>query len=136
MNRFVIKWLLIFSFVSCSESLKPPAGCTPFCDDGIWVVEEYVVTRFFCGIPRDDNQFDRLLINGLQTWIVQGDTLILTTEDAQQSVNYVHRQDHDTLLLASSIDSALFIVKHMSVDKIQLELRGLLCADISLARQK
>jgi hypothetical protein len=140
MNRFAVKWLLIFSFVSCSESLKesskPPAVCAPFCDDGVWIAEDYVITRFFCGVPRDDNQFDRLLINGLRTWAVRGDTLMLTTEDARQSVNYGYRQDHDTLLLASRIDSAQFVIKHVSADKIQLELWGLLYADISLARQK
>ena len=136
MNRFVVKWMLVFSLVSCSEKPKPPPVCAPFCDDGVWAVEDYVVTRFFCGVPRDDNQFDSLLINGLQTWAVQGDTLILTTGDAQQSVKYVHRKDRDTLLLASRIDSAHFVVKQMSDGKIQLELWGLLYADISLVRQK
>jgi hypothetical protein len=136
MNRFVLKCLLVFSLVSCSEGLKRPAGCAPFCNDGTWLVGDFIVTRFFCGVPYNDNQFDRLLINGLYTRTVQGDTLILTTEDAQQSVKYVHRKDYDTLLLASSIDSARFVVKEVSVDTIQLELQGLLYADISLVRQK
>jgi hypothetical protein len=136
MNRFVLKCLLVFFLASCSDSPKRPAVCAPFCDDGAWLVGDFVVTRFFCGVPSNDNQFDRLLINGLYTWTVQGDTLILTTEDAKQSVTYVYRKDHDTLLLASRIDSARFVVKEMSVDTIQLELQGLLYADISLVRQK
>lgn len=134
-NRLAVKLALVFFVASCSGDVREPV-CPPFCENGTWLLQDFVVSRFFCGIPRYGSQFDSLLISGMDTWEVKRDTFYLATADEGQALKYVHRIDHDTLLLVSRKDSVRFVVKQMSADTIRLELRGVFHTDLVLVRQK
>jgi hypothetical protein len=134
MSKNILLWMIIF-LASCSGNVKKPEACAPFCEDGIWLVKDFVMLTTWCGFPRYASQVDSLLINGLYAWEVKGDTVMMTTVYGPP-VKYGYHKSNDTLRLASAKDSVEFVIRRMPSDTVLLELLDIPHADLVLKRQK